>query len=143
MNGCIMIDPIFPVSELTLTKQDKESYQKELFAPYQERDDDYRWPQTFVCEPGSFAFVSNRFNMSDISASYEFSNYIVDPNGHYFSMVINIVAFVKRFVRYCRLKVQLSKFQLSKVQLPRVQKSKIQLSSVQLSSCRLFKLISF
>ena len=109
--------PITAVNDLVLCNSDRDSYQKELFAPYQ-RDQDFQWPQTYICHPGSLAFISNRFSETSITKRYEFSQYIVDPNRHYFSSVVNIVAYAMRFIRYCRMKVQLTKGDINVEEFP-------------------------
>ena len=96
--------PIKAVKDLVLSSSEKDSYQKELFAPYQQ-DPDLIWPQAHVCEPGSSFFINNRFNHTDISARYEFSNYLIDPNKKYFSSVLRLLAWVLRFIHNVRTRI--------------------------------------
>ena len=96
--------PIIPVTDLVMSSTEKDSYQKELFAPYN-RKHDFEWPQAHVCDPGSMVFLANRFNHEEIKARYKFSQYVVDPNRCNFSIAVLAYAYVKRFVRNFKMKV--------------------------------------
>ena len=100
--------PIVPMKNLVLSSSDKEPYQKELFVPYH-HEHDPGWPQINTCQPGSHVFIANRFQYTKIAERYEFSRYVVDPNRHYFSTVVNVTAFILRFIKFCRMKVLLKK----------------------------------
>ena len=128
--------PITAVSELVLSGSEKESYLKELFAPYQQDLGFCCWPsQEETDKPGSLVFISNRFNSESIKERYEFSRYIVDPNRHNFSSVVRIVAFIQRFIRYCQLKVKLNNNQITVDEYPgRISKDKLTSSEVRAAS---------
>ena len=100
--------PIIPVSDLVLSNAEKDSYQKELFAPYHKQID-FEWPQANICEPGSLVFLSNRFQHEEIKERYKFSAYIVDPNRYSFTTAVRVYAYVKRFVRNFNMKVLLNR----------------------------------
>ena len=100
--------PIAPVTDFVMSSAEKESYQKELFAPYQ-KEDEYEWPQVHTCEPGSLSFLSNRFDHDEIEKRYKFSQYLVDPNRYNFSTAVSVYAYVIRFVQNFKSKVLMNR----------------------------------
>ena len=98
--------PIIPVTDLVMSSTERESYQKELFIPYK-KDNEYEWPQVHMCEPGSIVFLSKRFDHKKIESRYTFSEYLVDPNRYNFSTAISVYAYIKRFVRNFKSKVDM------------------------------------
>ena len=100
--------PIKAVDDLVLSQSEREGYQKELFAPYQQ-DSDFKWPHTHLSEPGSFFFINSRFSHADISARYQFSNYLIDPNKKYFSLIVRLLAWVLRFIHNVRTRIGMRK----------------------------------
>ena len=101
--------PISAISNLCLSKSDNDSYKKELFAPYQRAKDltMFEMPHVYVCSPGSFVFNNKRFEKAKITARYEYSQYLIDPNKHSFTSAVRVMALVYRFIKNCRLAVNL------------------------------------
>ena len=100
--------PIKSVGDLTMSVGDSENYKKEVFAPYDNVEDltSVDWPQTKVLHSNSLPSICSRFKAEEISARYEFSKYLIDPNRRRFSTVVRIMAIVKRFIKNCRIQVQ-------------------------------------
>ena len=105
MRGSVADFPIIPVSDLSMSSKEKDSYQKELITPYH-RESEFEWPHAHICEPGSMVFLANRFNHDKIKERYEFSKYIVDPNRWNFSLAVRVFAYIVRFVRNFKMKVR-------------------------------------
>ena len=99
--------PVQPVSDLTLSSADNENYKREVFIPYNNADDltSFEWPQSNKYESMSFTSVSTRFDATETSARYVFSQYLLDPNRRRFSSASRVMAIVMKFINNCRTQV--------------------------------------
>ena len=78
-----------------------------MFIPYNNADDltSFEWPQSNKYESMSFTSVSTRFDATETSARYVFSQYLFDPNRRRFSSGSRVMAIVMKFINNCRTQV--------------------------------------
>ena len=93
--------PIVSVNDLTLSSSESEGYKKEVFAPFNNVEDltSFQWPPYDIHYATSHIAVCSRFKADEISARYEFSKYLLDPNRLKFSSVVRVMSMVFKYVR--------------------------------------------
>ena len=103
--------PLLSISDLKLSASENESFKKETFSPYQSLNDltSFKWPQSNQCFSNSVACQYQNLDLTEISAHYEFSQYLIDPNTRKFASVVRVVAIIKKFIHMCRHKIAIRK----------------------------------